>query len=142
MTPKDMLKGYEHVDLLYPSKYLKAADLRGRDAVVTIKSLDPASELNMRGGKTEKKPVISFVESDKLFCLCKTNAKSIAKVYGSELENWLGKRITIYPTKVAFGGNTVDAVRIREVAPKASSKAATQSGEHDPVTGEVVSSQQ
>lgn len=142
MARRETLKEIGHVDLLFPSKYLKAADLRGRDVTVTIKDLDPRSELKMRGGKVEAKPVISFAESDKLFCLNKTNAMSIAAVYGPELKNWLGKRITLYPTTCMFGPKEVTAIRIRERAPAAKGNGAKiepveDEPEHDEVTGEV-----
>jgi hypothetical protein len=51
-----------------------------------------------------------------------TNAKKIAQIAGSaETEDWGGTTIAIYPTEVEFGGETVEAIRVKvaKSAPKA-----------------------
>lgn len=136
------LKDFNRVELLYPSKYLRAADLRGRDVTVTIRDIDPRGELQMRNGKKEHKPVVSFKESDKLWVMNVTCARIIAKVHGNEITSWLGKRVTLYPTMVACGGQQVEAIRIRERAPAAKGNGAKiepveDEPEHDGLTGEV-----
>lgn len=133
------IKDFNHVDLLFPGKYLKAADLRGRDVTVTIERIDPREELQMRGGKVEQKPVIYIKGAQKAWVLNKTNALSIAKVYGNEVTGWIGKAVTLYPARVQCGGKEVDAIRVRETAPKSKAKASAPEREpaHDPATGEV-----
>lgn len=139
------LKDFNRVELLFPSRYLKAAELRGRDVTVTIKDIDPRGELQMRNGKKEHKPVVSFKESDKLWVMNVTCARSIAKVYGPEVTSWVGKRITIYPTLVSCGGQQVEGIRVREKAPGAKANGAKiepeqtveKEPDHDPSTGEV-----
>lgn len=113
------LRDFPHVDLLFPSKYLCAADLRGRDVVVTIEAIAPRDELLRQGGAKEYKPVMRLVGKTKALVLNKTNAKAIAKLYGNEVTAWLGKAITIYPTRVKFGRDDVDAIRVRPVVPSA-----------------------
>jgi hypothetical protein len=131
-----------HVDLLFPSKYLKAADLRGKRVPVVIEHLDPRAELKMRGGKTERKPVVTLKGKDKQWCLNKTNAMSVAEVYGPELRNWIGKTVVLYGTRVQFGSKEVEAVRVdvAETQRRAKVKAAPVEREpdHDPETGEVI----
>ena len=98
------------IDSLFPSKYLRASDLDG-DTPVTMKSLI-MEEIN-----GEKKPVLHFREPLKPLVLNKTNTKTIGSLHGSETDGWPGKRIILYPTKVDFRGEIVDAIRIRRQIP-------------------------
>jgi hypothetical protein len=104
---------------------------------VVIESIDPKSELKMRGGATEHKPVVMLKGKDKAWVLNKTNALRIAEVYGPEVMKWIGKSVVIKSERVTFGGKTTDAVRVDVEA--TAMKADTQSRPvpHDPVTGEV-----
>ncbi len=97
----------------YPAKWLTAADLSERGLVLTIGdvTLEKMSDGN-------EKPVISFVEHEKGLVCNKTNAKTIAKLYGDDTDDWSGQQITIYPTKVDFKGERVDAIRVNHKKPK------------------------
>jgi hypothetical protein len=121
---------FTHVDLLFPSKYLKGADLQGRDVVVVIERIEPRHELSMAGGKKESKPVIHMRGKEKMWVLNKTNAQTIKKMYGGELKDWLGKPVTLYATNVDAAGATHLAIRVRDRVP------------HDPETGEVLDPKQ
>lgn len=112
------------VRLLFPSLYLGAPDLQGRDVTLTITRLTVDDLRTDRG--TEKKPVLYFDEcaakatdktKQKRMVLNKTNATLIANLYGWEADGWKGKRITLYPTKAAAFGKTVDCIRVRDTAP-------------------------
>lgn len=102
--------------LLFPSEYVGAADLKGRDATLTIAKIEVA-DLHIQGGKSKRKPVMYFEKTPKKLVLNSTNARTIAGLYGGECEAWVGKRITIYPTTTRCGGSTVDCVRVREWNP-------------------------
>lgn len=112
MNAKDELKNFNHVDLLFPSKYAKAADLRGRAVPVVIERISPRETLMMQGGKKDTKPVVYLKGKDKGWILNKTNARAIAKVYGPELTNWLGKTVVIISQVVEARGEQVDAIRV------------------------------
>ena len=91
-----------NIDQIYPSKYLKESDLRGRDATVTIRSV----EITKIG--EEKKPVAFFEGKEKGLVLNKTLLNVIAKVVDSkDTDNWIGKRITLYPTETEYRGDVV-----------------------------------
>lgn len=102
-----------------PSTSLKAGDLEGNEVTLTIKGYDAKEfdEKDQKTGRTYKaiKPIFSFEESEKTFVCNKTNRNAIAYAYGKEMDDWVGKQITLYPTMVEFGGNMVEAIRVRVV---------------------------
>ena len=123
-----------NADLLYPSKYIKCADLNGKDVTKTIKKV-AIDTLVRQGGAKEKKPVIWFSDTEKILVMNRTNCKSIIAMYGKETDNWIGRKITLYPTKAMFGADEVDCVRVRVTKPE--TKAAEK---FDEKTGEVIES--
>ena len=99
------------VNDFFPSKYLSAADLGG-DTTVVIEGI------GREDFSGELKPILHLRDSKDLV-LNKTNAKTIASVYGDEIDHWTGKAIILYATEVDFRGEIVQAIRIRREHPKA-----------------------
>jgi len=99
------------MELMFPSKYLRAVDLDG-ERLVTIADV-VMDELVMRGGRREEKPVIHLKGDDKMLVLNKTNAETIAGLYGGESDEWRGKELVLFPTDVTFGRERVLAIRVR-----------------------------
>lgn len=99
-----------NVDTMFPSKYIGAADLQGRSHVVTMANV-VMEEIKSRQG-TQNKPVLYFQGKEKGLVLNMTNANSIAELYGKDTDNWRGQAIELYPTRVQFGSEMVDAIRI------------------------------
>lgn len=96
----------------FPSNYLKASDLQGRELVVTILKVT----FEAVGREKEMKAVIYFEGKQKGIVLNKTNAKKIIEITGSAItEEWGGCQIKIYPTETEFGGETVDCIRVKPV---------------------------
>lgn len=96
-----------HIDQLYPSRFLRAADLNGKPLRVTIAGLKREDI----GG--EQKVVLSFTDGSKDLILNKTNGRAIAKALGDETSAWPGKDIILVATQVDFRGDMVDAIRVR-----------------------------
>lgn len=89
----------------------------GEDLVLTIDHAARDDVKNECG--SERKLTIHFVEDYKPMILNATNSKAISEAYGSsKVEDWAGKRIGIYTTKVTAFGGTTDALRIRTYPPK------------------------
>lgn len=108
----------KHVDLLFPSKYLRGADLMGRDVVVTIASVT-VDEVVRAGGGKEKKPHLRFEGKEKSLILNRTNAKVVAALYGKFTDAWVGKRITLFDDpSVRFGPEVTGGIRVRPAVPK------------------------
>ena len=101
--------------LLFPSKWLAAADLNGEDRIVQIKQIIPSEEV---GQSKDKRPIVFYQGVEKGMVLNKTNAKRIAKLYGADTDKWIGKFITLYPSECDFGDETVPCLRVRQDAPQ------------------------
>ncbi len=115
MTTAQRITG--HIDLAYPTKYVKAADLGGKDVTVRIVCLE-SDVLVMQGGKKERKNVLTMASLrgktlGKQLVLNKTNARLIASQHGPLIEAWDGKEITLYPTTTKCGRDTVECIRVR-----------------------------
>ena len=87
------------------------------DLILTIDHAARDEVKNERG--SERKLTIHFVEDYKPMILNATNSKAITAAHGSsKVEDWAGKKIAIYTTKVPAFGSVTDALRIRTTAPK------------------------
>jgi hypothetical protein len=100
----------------FPSKYLRAADLQGKNVSVVILS----AEYEQIGD--DNKIVIYFQGKEKGLVLNKTNANNIATVYGDDTDDWTGGDLILFPAMVDFQGRTVEAVRVRVPPRKAAAK--------------------
>ena len=108
-----------HWKKLTNPNYLGSYSLEdGQDLILTIDYV--AEELVIGAdGKKENCVVAHFVEDSKPMILNSTNMKTITRIYKTPyIEAWHGKKIQIYSAKVKAFGETVDALRIREYAPK------------------------
>jgi hypothetical protein len=117
---------------VFPSNYLKADDLKGNAAVVTIASAE-IEELG-KGNQKDKKLVLGFRGKEKKLVCNVTNANTIAKLYGDDTEGWIGQRITLLPREVEFQGEMVLAIRVslQKPAGAAPAKAPAKPVEPDP----------
>ena len=82
-------------DQLYAGRFLKAGELLGKKVTLTISDVD-LEELQGDDGAKKAKAIISFKESEKKLVSCKTNGICLKEMYGKELANWIGKRVTIF----------------------------------------------
>lgn len=96
----------------FPSNYLRAANLNGRDLVVTIDRIEDDEFEN--DGKKQIKPVIYFREEGVKPMVCnRTNYELIAGIYGEDDNAWPGMQICLYTTMVAFKGQVKEAIRVK-----------------------------
>ena len=92
------------------SPWLSGLDLDGKSWDVVIAAIALVTVPDRNTGKTEEMLAVSFqlaatgVALRKRLLLSPPVAKQIARIYGIESDNWLGKAITIRPENVqAFG---------------------------------------
>lgn len=95
----------------FPSNWLKAADLQGRDFPLKIKSV------GFEDIGDDRKLVVYFEKTQKGLVLNKTNAMSIADVYGDDYDHWAGATVTLYPDKTNMNGQRVACIRVRCTQP-------------------------
>lgn len=103
-------------------KYLGAYSLQpGQEVTLTIKNVKKELITGTNGVKEEctiayfKEPLNNEM---KPMVLNKTNCKIIEKLYKTPyIENWFGKRITIYVQNVKAFGDYVDALRVKQIIP-------------------------
>ena len=97
------------INTAFPSKWLKASDLKGRTVRVKISHVQ-SEEV---GG--DQLPVIYFLGAQKGIVLNKTNSNSISDAYGFETDNWGGKEMEVFPSTTDYQGRIVECVRMRPV---------------------------
>lgn len=84
------------VDMMFPSRFIKAADLQGKEVTVEIAGTN-LDELDGDGGK-KTKGIVSFVGKKKKWVLNRTNAMCLKAMFGRETDAWKGHKVTLYPT--------------------------------------------
>ncbi len=100
------------MDELFPSNYLKAADLDNKTFKVKIDNV----VFEEIGQDKESKPIIYFAGVQKGLVLNKTNGTAIAEMNGKATEDWAGKEVELFTRLVPFQGKDVPAIRVRAVA--------------------------
>ena len=107
-------------------------------------ALDPGKDLNVQISAVKREMItgadgkkeectIAYLVGQKPMILNVTNCKSIEKLYGPYIEEWSGKFITLYVSKVRAFGETVDALRIRNRVPTIKSYTCSECGK--PISG-------
>ena len=94
----------------FPSKYLRAADLNGREAKVIMQSVDREQ---VGQDPDDVKPILYFKGKDKGLVLNKTNATTISDHYGDDTDDWFDQPLILFSTMVSFQGKTQPAIRCR-----------------------------
>ena len=91
----------------FPSRYLKAADLQGREVRVTMQHV----EKEKLGD--EMKLALYFKGKEKAMILNKTNSNTIADSYGDDTEDWFDQPLILFSVMVDFQGKVGPAIRCR-----------------------------
>ncbi|HEX8836771.1 MAG TPA: hypothetical protein VF748_07540 [Candidatus Acidoferrum sp.] len=100
----------------FPSNYLKASDLGNQHWTLTIDDIRQ-EELQSNDGRKQKKPVLYFRRTKKGLVLNVTNSRTIEHSYGDEMDDWIGRDITLFVREVEARGETVNAIRVRVPQP-------------------------
>lgn len=110
----------------FDSEILRVWHLEGREKTFRIAAVrrftGETVDANTKKRKVQRQPALRLetksgrpVELPLL--LNKTNAKTIAQLYGKRPADWVGHWITLYPTTTEAFGRTEDCIRIRNVDP-------------------------
>ena len=108
-------------DEMYPGRFIKAADFKGRVVTVTVESVKIEELIGDKGPQI--KGLLSFVGKDKSLALNKTNGICIKSMFGRRVQQWVGKRISLFagthdgePCIRVYGSPDIDADMVVEVA--------------------------
>lgn len=102
----------------FPSTYLKASDLGGREIRVTMANV----EREKIG--TDTKLILYFKGKEKGLVLNKTNAYAIGDGYGEDTQDWYDQPLILFSIKTEYQGKIVDGLRCRVPTAKDNREAA------------------
>lgn len=105
-----------HWKKLHNPDYLGAYSLDDSTMVVEIKKVEKREIMGADGKKDEA--IVAELVGQKPMILNATNCKTIASLYGNYIEDWQGKRITLFIANVKAFGTTTEALRVEAKVPK------------------------
>ena len=111
-----------HIDNFFDDPHLTAGNLEGSDQTFTISEVSQEEV----GAERQKCPVVRLEETKKTLVLNKTNKNRIVSLYGTQVEDWKGKKIVLYPSETDFAGRTVDCIRVRQDMPTGPARVFTE----------------
>ena len=94
------------VDEVYPSRFLRGADLPGEGWLVTIKSAY-LEELEDFNGQARTKIILTLAEVDKEVALNRTQSRTLQDFYGPDAVKWVGQQVAIAPERLKNGQTTI-----------------------------------
>lgn len=104
------------------SKYLKQADLKGEEVIVTVQKLGQGN-VAMDDKPEEIKWMVKFTEFNKAMVLNSTNIRTLERLLGEETDLWIGKEVVLYVDEnVSFGGELVGGLRLKSAKPATAPK--------------------
>lgn len=97
----------------YDYRFLSGDEIE-KELTVTISKVSDEEVFNPSSNSKEKAVAAYFKGAKKGIIINKTNAKTISKVVGSVyVEDWVGKKIIIYPKKGRFFGEEMTVIRVK-----------------------------
>ncbi len=94
---------------IFQSRFLKAADLGGREARVVI---DHVEMVDLDADQPQR-PALFFVGKSKSMVINRTNGELLAKSFGDDCDAWRGRSVIIFCSQTVFQGRVVDCLRLR-----------------------------
>jgi len=113
-----MSENKTHWRVLVNPDFLGAYSLKeGKDLIVEI--VEVKRQMVKGDGGKQEECTVAILKNQKPFILNRTNQKTIQKIYNTPyIEDWTGKKITLYATTTKVAGDTVECLRIRQAVPK------------------------
>jgi len=110
--------GNRHWKNFLDKNYLGSHNLEnGEEMLLTIEKFVGEESVKGTDGKEQIKTVLYFKEDVPKMIMNITNGNTIAGLYGSHPDGWVGKKIQLFATPVKAFGKVQDALRIRDVVP-------------------------
>lgn len=121
-----------HWKVIIDNNYFGAYSFNDKvnEVTVTIKKTEAKTVFNPQKNQEEPRRVMYFEEENvdgieiKPWIINNTNCERIEELYGSGfVEDWVGKRITLFKTTTKVGGEVTDCVRVKAQLPPFKAKA-------------------
>ncbi len=96
-------------DVLFPGRFIDAPMLKDRTVTISIAGVyqeEPPS------GQKEPLNVIEIEGRDKEWSINKTNSRCLRAMFGDNPQEWVGRRVAIFPTTCESFGEIEDCIRI------------------------------
>ncbi len=90
------------------SKWLSWSDLDGEPRELTVKSVDVGDSPFGTGPR----PEVTFIETEKIWGVPPANLYTVLQLLGDEGDDWIGKKLTLFPTKCLPPNETKDCIRV------------------------------
>ena len=97
---------------------IRSYELDGREWTLEIARVVSGSVYSMEKKTQKSMPMVYFRGPKKPLGLNATNLAAIGGMYGFRAKDWIGKKVTIFPTRTTFGRKQVDCIRIKPEIPK------------------------
>lgn len=105
---------------MYPSEWLKFDVLVDGDQTLTIASLSETTFKDQKTGAEKDQIVLHFTETELKLGLGIGNARTLAKLFGDDPDEWAGKKIVV---GCATANNGTDYVQVREKPTQSANRA-------------------
>ena len=99
------------------SEWLSGIDLNGRTVTVVIETVEEVTVPEPRTGRVQRKVAVSFKGAKKRLLLNATNARALAKLFGTETDAWTGKGVMLRAENINAFGQMHCVVRVAGAAP-------------------------
>lgn len=92
--------------------HLAAVEFDGRTPTFTITGVRPI-EFEDDDHKKRRTGIVTFKETDRSWVLNRTNLECLVSMWGTETDNWTGKRVQLYAEMVRVGNKTEPGIRVK-----------------------------
>ena len=89
-------------DALFPGRFIKAGEMAGKDVTLTIRDVE-VEELEKEDGSAKLTAIVKFAEIKREWVLNKTCGQCLRAMWGDSVDDWIGKRVTLFPEPDASG---------------------------------------
>jgi len=113
------MENLTHYKKLRNPNYIGSYELMtGGEPIELVVTIERATKEMVQNGDKKEEAMVVYLKGQKPMIVNATNAKAITSALGSPyVEEWSGKRITLYVARIKAFGETVDALRVRKDAP-------------------------
>lgn len=96
-------------ETLFPGRFLKGVEFKGKEYTFTIAG---TGKEKIRG---KVQAILTLKETEREVAMNRTNAEALVLMFGREMDNWKGKRVTLHAPvlKNPFQGGRTPQIRVK-----------------------------